>query len=95
MEERNDGITVRVTACEVGALEQIAVVAGKGQISDVVRTAMLFRDDVFDMVGVEWLPVLSHPAVFTTTRRPFLHQAANGFRNRHQAADLSLSRALD
>ena len=62
----------------------IAVVTGESEVCAVVTSAMLASDDVFDVIGEEWLRVLRKAAVFAAMigtftdglPEPLVHQAA-------------------
>ena len=40
----------RINPCEVRSFVKVAAMAGQGQIASVIETAMLFRNDMFDVV---------------------------------------------
>ena len=76
MKQGHQRIAIRIAAGQVGSLEQIAMVEGEREISDFTGAAMLFGDDVFHMIGMEWFPGLPHSTIFAAFRRPGDQEAA-------------------
>ncbi len=75
--EKNDRPSrFAVNAAEVRRFRQIAPNARPGQILQVVRAAVLPRDDVLDLVTPKRSMFLPQPAVFTAVVGPFLDSPA-------------------
>jgi hypothetical protein len=55
IKESDERSAFRVKSAEVRAFMCIAVVTGKSEIFVVVTSAVLASDDVFDVIGEEWL----------------------------------------
>ena len=51
MKQVRDLAGLRINAREIWTLVQIAVNTGEGQILEVIRSAVNFGDDMFDMQG--------------------------------------------
>jgi hypothetical protein len=69
VEERHNLTADGVQSREVGALAKIAAVAGQREIVDVLTPAMLFGDDMFNVV-CQLAVILGEQAVFATETRP-------------------------
>jgi hypothetical protein len=67
MKQWDDLFCVRVDACHIGSFAKIAAVACEGEIVDFIRAAVLFGDDVFDMMA----SVRRAPAVAGSIRNDF------------------------
>ncbi len=66
VEESSQTSAQRVEARDVWPFVKITIVAREGEIVEVVRSAMLFGDDVFDLKrGL--IPSLMNPTVFAPT----------------------------
>ena len=65
MEKAHQSIPVRIAARQVRPLEQIAMVAGQGQVRSIIRSAMLTRNDVLHMIRVERFPLLAYPLQYS------------------------------
>jgi hypothetical protein len=64
----------RVDSAEIRPFAQIAVMACQREISGVVRTAMLPRNDVFDVMR-DFAMLLVEQAVFATVSRSLANEA--------------------
>ena len=47
------------------------MVAGKGEVSTIIRSAVLLRDNMLDVIGEIGLPFLGHSAILTAVARLF------------------------
>lgn len=56
MKQAHQMITVRIEAREIRAFEQVTVPTGESQICQLIRPAMLLRDDVLNMIRIKRLP---------------------------------------
>jgi hypothetical protein len=65
IEKSNHQTRIRINAGEVRAFEQIAPLAGPGQIFESVRPTMLFCDDVIEMGWPERQIAFMEAAIFT------------------------------
>ena len=61
-------IGLRINTRQVRSFMQIAIDAGQGKIAGVVRTSMLFGNDVLDMQDSQRRVVLMEPAILATIR---------------------------
>lgn len=66
-----------IDPCQVGTFVQIAVNAGQAEIGVVVRSSVLSRADMLDVVGRQRRILLMQAAVFATISRTPAH---NDFR---------------
>ena len=70
MEQLRDERGFRIKA---GKVRPIVKIAGERQIPQIVRPAVCFGDDVFDVEDGQRRVVLMQLAVFATVARPFPH----------------------
>jgi hypothetical protein len=66
-----------IDGCQVAALVLVAKSAGERKIGGIRFPAMLFGNNVVNLVGKE-TEFFRHPAVFTTSVSPLVNQAAQG-----------------
>lgn len=59
----------RIDTRQIRSLSKVTAVAGQGQIVQVIRSAMLFGDDVFDVVG-EFAVRLPEQTILASAARP-------------------------
>jgi len=62
---------VWINTGKIWAFDQIAMVAGKGEVSTIIRSAVLLRDNMLDVIGEIGLPFLGHSAILTAVARLF------------------------
>ena len=64
-----------IDGCQIAALVLVAKSTGERKIGGIRFPAMLFGNNVIDLVGKE-TEFFRHPTVFTTTVSPLVNQAA-------------------
>lgn len=85
MVQRHDKVGLGVDRCDVRALLQVATNAAETQVFDLVRSTMLFPDDVVDLMGQD-RRVLGNPAILTCPLSAPPNQLSCIARELHDAA---------
>jgi hypothetical protein len=65
IKETDDFIRIRVAASKVGAFVKIALLTSQRQILNLIRPAVLARDDVLDVKEMEAVVFLAQAAILT------------------------------
>lgn len=100
MKQRNHGARVWIDAGEIGSFICIAPVACKRETGEIVRAAMLFRHDVFNVETNQWRCQLGNAAIFATVQGPIPNEITNsllqsGSPSREDAPGLCLHDGYD
>jgi len=74
MKQRHHLVCHRVDPGQVGAFVKVAAMAGQREIVGIIETAMLLRNDVFDVMEQFTMPLVKR-TIFATLASPFTDES--------------------